>query len=98
MGSFDKIEKYILHFPQKNAQGRAEVEKRKSFLDVLVTGDEKWVVSVNRSKRKVPQIRPFPQDIRGLVHNELLPAGQTVDADRYCRQLTTGMEKVCQLS
>ncbi len=31
-------------------------------------------------------------------HYELLPAGKTVNADLYCRQLTTVMEKLCQLS
>ncbi len=30
----------------------------------------------------------------GLAHYELLPAGKTVNADFYCRQLTTVMEKL----
>ncbi len=34
----------------------------------------------------------------GLVHYELLPVGKTVNADLYCRQLTTVMEKLRQLS
>ncbi len=34
----------------------------------------------------------------GLLHYELLPAGKTINADLYCRQLTTVMEKLRQLS
>ncbi len=34
----------------------------------------------------------------GLVHYELLPAGKIVIANLYCRQLTTVMEKLRQLS
>ncbi len=34
----------------------------------------------------------------GLVHYELLPASETVDADLYCCQWTIVMEKVRQLS
>ncbi len=34
----------------------------------------------------------------GLVHYELLPTGKTDNADLYCRQLTTVMEKLRQLS
>ncbi len=34
----------------------------------------------------------------GLVHYELLPAGKTVNAGIYCRQLTTVIEKLLQLS
>ncbi len=93
-----------------------EMENRKSFLDHLVTSDEKWIFSTNRSRRKVWVTRgekvPRPKPARfqkkfmscvwwcsgGLVHYELLPAGKTVNADLYCRQLTTVMEKMRQLS
>ncbi len=61
MGSYYRIEKYILHFPQKNAQGCVEVTIAHLDVEKRVLprcpsdrrSDEKWVVSVNRSKRKV---------------------------------------------
>ncbi len=72
---------------------------------------EKWIFSMKRSRRKVwvtrgqKVTRPKPKFmlciwwcIGGLVHYELLPAGKTVNADLYCRQLTTVMEKLRQLS
>ncbi len=44
----------------QTAERRVEVEKtlldmenRRSFLDLLVTSDEKWIFSMNRSRRKV---------------------------------------------
>ncbi len=48
------------YLPPQNAQGRVgvaeillEMEKIGSFLDGLVTSDEKWIFSLTQSKRKV---------------------------------------------
>ncbi len=84
------------------------------FLDLLVTSDEQWIFLMNRSERKVwvtlgqKVTRPKPARFQkkfmlcawwcsgGILHYELLPAGKTVNED--CRQLTTVMEKLRQLS
>ncbi len=93
-----------------------EMENMRSFLDLLVTSDEKWIFSLNRSRRKVwvtrgqqvprPKPAPFQKKFMlcvwwcngGLIYYGLLPAGKTVNADLYCRQLTTVMEKLRQFS
>jgi len=84
-------------------------------LDLVLTGDEKWVLYVNvvrrkewvpRGERATPTARPglHPKkvllcmwwDTEGVVHWELLPQGQTITAEVYCRQLDRVAEALAE--
>lgn len=78
-----------------------------SFLDRLVTGDEKWVLYNNVQRKRtwkqsgehgdaMPKASLHPMkvmlsvwwDCKGIIYFEFLPAGEMIDSDKYCRQLT----------
>jgi len=76
-----------------------------TWLSNIVTGDEKWVLYVNKKRKKQWLSKgqsgtPTPKDIkpkkvmlcvwwgvRGIVHWETLPKGQTINGELYCKQL-----------
>ncbi|CAD7004304.1 unnamed protein product [Ceratitis capitata] len=58
--------------------------KNEPFLDRLVTGDEKWTAMFNA---KEYGNRHIWWDIRSVIYFELLPAGETITANKYCQQL-----------
>ncbi|XP_054167892.1 histone-lysine N-methyltransferase SETMAR-like [Oppia nitens] len=55
-----------------------------AFLDRIVTGDEKWCLYINVT-RKGQWLSKGEK--AGIVHWELLNVGQTVNSDLYCQQL-----------
>ncbi len=84
-----------------------EVAETKSLLNVIVARDDKcffqWIGANGRcGRRKVKMLgdqnlagskRGSCSEFGGLVRHELLPSGQTVNANLSYRQLTTVVEK-----
>lgn len=86
-----------------------------SFLDRIVTGDEKWVAYDNPKRKRQwlsrgeAPISTAKSNFRGkkvllcvwwgmtgVIHYELLQAGQTVNAQLYCDQITRLNEKITE--
>lgn len=94
-------------------RGLLERFKVESFLDRVVTCDEKWVLynNIHLSNQWLPKDQspdPTPRpglhpkkvlisvfwDYRGIIHYELLPEGQTINAGVYCAQLDRLAEQI----
>ncbi|XP_055711489.1 histone-lysine N-methyltransferase SETMAR-like [Phlebotomus papatasi] len=92
--------------PYDNSNFFASTDQKRTFLDRLVTGDEKWILYNNVQRKRTWKqahegsepvakggLHPMKVllciwwDIRGVIYFELLPAGETITADKYCQQL-----------
>ena len=99
MGKIQKVGKWVPREPNERQQENRKTTcemllaryKRKSFLQGIVTGDEKWIYlapgepPTNRYGRKTMLCVWWDQ--KGVIYYELLKPGETVNTERYRQRM-----------
>ncbi|CAM4761217.1 unnamed protein product [Rotaria magnacalcarata] len=89
MGKVNKLGTWAPHqLTPDNIQQRISIcnyllskPNRHRFLQQIVTGDEKWVLYVNHTRKRQWW------DFEGIIYWELLRPNTTIDSKLYCQQL-----------